>query len=80
MTLNHQHSKEWYLMGMVSGLTKVAKGAVVGVAAITALPVFGAVGAITATGVAVGAIIGAVAGIADEVIDEKKAKSKAKNS
>ena len=58
-------------MGMVSGLIKVAKGAAVGVAAVTALPIFGAVGAITATGVAVGAIVGAIAGIADEAIDKK---------
>lgn len=62
-------------MGMVRALTKIAKGSIVGVAAITALPVFGAVGAITATGLIVGAVVGAVAGVADEVYE---VKSKAK--
>ena len=63
-------------MSMVRGLIKVAEGAAIGVAALTALPIFGSVGTITATGVAVGAIVGAVAGIIDEVVD---GKSKSKN-
>ncbi len=56
-------------MGYVSSLIKVAAGAGAGVAAVTALPVFGAVGAITATGIAIGSIVGAVAGVADELKD-----------
>jgi len=63
-------------MGFVSGLGKVVAGAAVGVAAVTALPIFGAVGAITATGVVVGSLVGATAGVADEVIESKKKKKK----
>jgi hypothetical protein len=37
--------------------------------------VFGAVGAITAVGMAVGSIVGAAAGIADEVWDQKKRRA-----
>ena len=63
-------------MSFVNGLIKVAKGAVVGVAAVTALPIFGAVGTITAAGILVGAAVGAVAGVADEVIEAKKSRPK----
>lgn len=59
-------------MGFISGLLKVAAGAGAGVVAVTALPVFGAVGAITAAGMTVGSVVGAVAGVADEIIDSKK--------
>ena len=59
-------------MGFVSGLLKVAAGAVAGVAAITALPIFGAVGTITATGIAVGSVLGGAAGAADEVLSEEE--------
>ena len=65
-------------MSFVSGLFKVAKGAAVGVAAVTALPIFGAVGSITALGIVIGATVGAVAGVADEVIENKQAVSKKK--
>jgi hypothetical protein len=65
-------------MSYVSGLFKVAKGAAVGVAAVTALPVFGAVGSITALGIVIGATVGAAAGVADEVIESKQAESKKK--
>lgn len=54
-------------MGFVSGLLKVAAGAAAGVAAVTALPIFGAAGAITALGVVVGATVGGAAGAADEI-------------
>jgi len=54
-------------MGFVSGLLKVVTGAAAGVAAVAALPVFGAVGTITATGMAVGSVLGAAAGVADEI-------------
>ena len=63
-------------MSLVTGLFKVAKGAAVGVAAVTALPIFGAVGSITALGIVIGATAGAVAGVADEVIEKKKSKKK----
>ncbi len=58
-------------MGFVSGLLKVVTGAAAGVAAVAALPVFGAVGTITATGVAVGSVLGAAAGVADEINSRK---------
>ena len=63
-------------MSLVTGLFKVAKGAAVGVAAVTALPIFGAVGSITALGIVIGATVGAVAGVADEVIENKNSGPK----
>lgn len=48
-------------------LGKVAEGAAIGVATVTALPVFGAVGTITAAGVVVGTTIGAAAAVVDEI-------------
>ena len=54
-------------MGFVNGLLKVVTGSAAGVAAVVALPVFGAVGTITAAGVVVGSVVGAVAAIADEI-------------
>ena len=53
-------------MGWVRGLAKAAAGAGAGVALVTALPVFGAVGTITAAGLMVGSLLGAAAGAADE--------------
>lgn len=61
-------------MSFVGGLQKIVTGAAVGVAAITALPIFGAVGTITTTGVVVGSLLGAAAGVADEVNDESGKK------
>lgn len=52
-------------MGMVKTLEKIAASAATGVAVITALPVFGAVGTITVTGIAVGSLLGAAAGLWD---------------
>lgn len=46
-------------MGFVNLLKTAAMGAAAGVALVTALPVFGAVGAITATGAAIGSVVGA---------------------
>lgn len=54
-------------MSLIGILEKVATGAAVGVATITALPVFGAIGTITATGVAVGTALGAAAAVIDEI-------------
>ncbi len=62
-------------MGMISGLMKAAAGAGAGVALLTALPIFGAVGAITVTGMALGSVLGAAAGITEEVIEQKKRKA-----
>lgn len=53
-------------MSYTEGLIKISAGAGAGVLAIMALPIFGAVGTITATGVVVGSLIGAAAGAADE--------------
>lgn len=64
-------------MSLVNGLVKVAKGATVGVAAVTALPIFGAVGTITAAGITVGALVGAVAGVLDEIVENKRKSAKA---
>ncbi len=54
-------------MGILSVLTKIVVGVPLGIAAVTALPIFGAVGAITATGIAVGAAVGAVGAVVDEL-------------
>jgi len=62
-------------MSFVRGLVKVAAGAGAGVAVVTALPVFGAVGAITAAGLVVGSLLGAAAGVADEMAETKKEKA-----
>ncbi len=59
-------------MSFIRGLEKAAKGAVAGVGLIAALPVFGAVGTVTAVGVLVGSLMGAAAGMADEMIDAKE--------
>jgi hypothetical protein len=61
-------------MSFVRTLAKAAAGAASGVALLTALPVFGAVGAITATGLVVGSLLGASAGVADELIDARKTR------
>ena len=58
-------------MGFISGLKKIVEGSALGVTAIVVLPVFGAVGTITATGAVVGSLLGAAAGIADEINDNK---------
>lgn len=62
-------------MGFVRSLVKVAAGAGAGVAVVTALPVFGAVGTITAAGLVVGSLLGAAAGVADEMAETKKEKA-----
>lgn len=54
-------------MTLLGALTKIVIGAPLGILAATALPVFGAVGTITVTGIAVGAVVGAVCGVLDEV-------------
>lgn len=57
-------------MSFVNGLLTIAKGAAAGVSVGVALPVFGAVGTITATGIAVTSLAGAALGAADAVNEE----------
>ena len=57
-------------MSLVDFCWGVAKGAAAGVAVITALPVAGAVGTITAAGASVASVAGGVAGAADYVTRE----------
>ena len=58
-------------MTFLGTLKKIAIGAPLGLLAITMLPIFGAVGTITAAGVAVGSVIGAVGGVIDEAQGDK---------
>lgn len=53
-------------MTFIRILKKFVVGAPVGIVALTALPIFGAVGTISAAGVAADSLLGAAAGIADE--------------
>ena len=57
-------------MSLVGFLSSVAKGAVVGVAVVTALPVAGAVGTITVAGASLASVAGGVAGAADYLTRE----------
>jgi hypothetical protein len=52
-------------MKLVSLLKNVSLGASAGVALLTALPIFGAVGTITAAGAVVGSLVGGMAGVLD---------------
>lgn len=54
-------------MEFVSALVKATSGAGIGVALVTALPVFGAVGTVTAAGIVVGSLVGAAAGVTDAI-------------
>lgn len=54
-------------MSFLGALAKVVIGAPLGVLAVTALPIFGVVGVITATGITVGATVGAIGGVIDEI-------------
>ena len=56
-------------MNFINTLKNIGLGASAGVLVVTALPIFGAVGAITAVGTAVGSAIGAAAGLADSLDD-----------
>ncbi|CAB3785938.1 hypothetical protein LMG28614_02244 [Paraburkholderia ultramafica] len=54
-------------MSFLNSLENIAKGAAAGVLVVTALPIFGPVGTITALGVAVASSLGATAALADEM-------------
>jgi len=56
-------------MKIVPLIRNVSIGASAGVALLTALPVFGAVGTITAAGAVVGSLVGGVAGVLDTMRD-----------
>ena len=61
-------------MSFLNTLESIAKGATTGVIVVTALPVFGAAGVITATGVAVGSTVGALAAYIDKMNEENLQK------
>lgn len=54
-------------MSCIGFLKKVVAGAVTGVAVVTALPIMGTVGTITATGLVVSSVAGAALGAVDAV-------------
>jgi hypothetical protein len=54
-------------MSFLRSLEDVAKGAAIGVATVTALPIFGAIGTITSTGIVVGSVVGAAAAVIDTI-------------
>ena len=57
-------------MSFLDTLESIAKGAASGVLVVTALPIFGPVGVITAAGVVVGSTVGAAAGLADKLQED----------
>ena len=57
-------------MSCLNFLTNVAKGAAGAVAVGVALPIFGPVGAISATGAAVTSVVGGVLGAIDSINDD----------
>ena len=59
-------------MSFVDGLVTIAKGAAAGVAVGVALPVFGTVGTITATGMVVTSLVGGALGAADAINEENE--------
>ena len=62
-------------MSWISTITKAVTGTAAAAAAITALPILGGVGAITAIGSGVAATIGTGAAIADKVSEDRKKNS-----
>ena len=59
-------------MSYLKMMQNAAKGAAAGVVLLTALPVFGVVGTLTATGLLVGAVGGAVLGGLEEATNGKR--------
>ena len=59
-------------MSFIGALKKTVIATGIAVATVTALPVLGAAGVITATGAVIGLAVGTVAGVADEVAESKK--------
>lgn len=56
-------------MSFIATLENIAAGAVAGVVLVTALPIFGVAGTVTAAGSAVGSVVGGVFGILDSLND-----------
>jgi hypothetical protein len=56
-------------MSFIDTLKNIATGAAAGVLVVTALPIFGAIGAVTATGAAIGSVAGGLAGLVDSLED-----------
>ena len=54
-------------MSFTGALKIIVIGTPIGIVMVTTFPIFGAVGSISATGVAVGLVIGAIDGVADEM-------------
>jgi hypothetical protein len=54
-------------MSMVNAIEDVTKGVLAGITLLTALPVFGVAGTITAAGIALGATLGATAVVIDKM-------------
>ena len=59
------------MLNLNKKLENMTKGALAGVALVTALPVFGAVGAVTAAGAAVGALIGGGRALSDDLMGDE---------
>ncbi len=59
-------------MKIVTLLKNVALGASAGVALLTALPLFGAVGTLSTAGAVVGSLVGGVAGALDSVRTQRR--------
>lgn len=56
-------------MNFIDTMKNITTGAAAGVLVVTALPIFGAAGAITATGITVGSVAGGLAGLVDSIDD-----------
>ena len=67
-----QKPKRATQMSYLKMMQNAAKGAAAGVLVLTALPVFGAIGTLTAAGLVVGAVGGAVLGGLDGVTTAKR--------
>jgi hypothetical protein len=67
-------------MKIVTLLKNVALGASAGVAVLTALPVFGAVGTLTTAGAVVGSLLGGVAGVLDTPREASRLKRRPRSA
>lgn len=57
-------------MKLVNMIVKAGIGAAAAIVTVTALPIAGPIGAITATGAAISSTVGAGAGIIDEIMED----------
>lgn len=56
-------------MSFINTLEDIATGAIAGVVVVTALPIFGVAGTVTAAGSAFGSVVGGVFGFLDSMDD-----------